>query len=236
MASVASPGSRTGPVTPSDAESALARLGYAKIPPVLPRAAPPPEFWVQESGVPRRAFPVFLGADREADGKARYADWFSPSRTASEARAIVVVPSDRAAREAWEVVQSEARAALGNELAILVVPKPAPAGRPHWHRGILPPRALLRLATGVVVGLYRRAQAMEGASVVDFSEMLEILKERFHVDVAGSLGVASDEDALFLLYQLAQRDSFAPGESAGMIHLLVLKPTGPAARLPWFAG
>ncbi len=50
-----------------------------------------------------------------------------------------------------------------------------------------------------------------------------------------SLGVKADEDALFLLYQLAQRDAYAPGEPGANLHLLVLKPTGPAARLPWFA-
>ena len=91
------------------------------------------------------------------------------------------------------------------------------------------------MGTGVVVGMFRRAQDSEGASPVDFEEMLGILKTRFGIDVHRSLGVSSDEDALFLLYQLALRDSYAPGDPGANLHLLVLKPTGPAARLPWFA-
>ena len=95
---------------------------------------------------------------------------------------------------------------------------------------------MLRIATGVVVGLFRRAQAAEGSNQVDFEELLTLLKGRFGIDVNRSLGVQSDEDALYLLYQLATRDSYAPGDPGSSLHLLVLKPTGPAARLPWFAG
>ncbi|HEV2167187.1 MAG TPA: hypothetical protein VGS23_09485, partial [Thermoplasmata archaeon] len=65
---------------------------------------------------------------------------------------------------------------------------------------------------------------------------LATLRARFHVDVAGSLGVASDEDALWMMYQLALRHGYAPGDPSGNLHMLVLKPTGPAARLPWFSG
>ena len=74
-----------------------------------------------------------------------------------------------------------------------------------------------------------------GSSQIDFEEMLTLLKSRFGIDVHGSLGVKTDEDALFLLYQLALRDSYAPGDAGANVHVLVLKPTGPAARLPWFA-
>jgi len=110
------------------------------------------------------------------------------------------------------------------------------SAHPHWHSIVVDRDTLLRLSTGVVVGMFRRAFASAGQSPVDFSELLEILRERFHLDVQRSLGVTTDEDALFLLYQLAQRDSYAPGDAASNLHSLVLKPTGPAARLPWFAG
>ena len=84
------------------------------------------------------------------------------------------------------------------------------------------------------MGLFRRAQD-EGSGQIDFSEILTILRRRFGVDPHRSLGVASDEDALFLLYQLALRDAYAPGDPGANLHLIVAKPGGPAGRLPWFA-
>ncbi|HEV2231516.1 MAG TPA: hypothetical protein VGS18_04965 [Thermoplasmata archaeon] len=219
-----------------EAEAALARLGYAKIPPVAADVSPVPEFWVRESGVPRRAFPVFLtppfGAGRPtrpASGERR------PAPSAAPERAILVVPDERAAVEAWASVRNHPDSIVESELAVLVVPS-TPGARPaHFHRGIVSRRTILRLATGVAVGLFRRAQASEGSGQIDFEEMLSILKERFQLDVAASLGVRSDEDALFVLYQLAVRDSYAPGDPGASLHLLVLKPMGPAARIPWFA-
>ena len=122
-------------------------------------------------------------------------------------------------------------------MSVLVVPAgertdPTP---PHFHLRIAEPAEILRLATGIVVGLFRRAQASDESGQIDFEELLGLLRQRFGVDVNRSLGVRSDEDALYLLYQLAQRDSYAPGDPGQNLHLLVLKPTGPAARLPWFA-
>jgi hypothetical protein len=145
-----------------------------------------------------------------------------------------VVPTERAADAA---LSAEARRqAMGGELAVLIVPKsstsPAP---PHWHALVLSPRELLDVATGVVVGLFRRAQAQEGSHEIDFQEMLRLLRHTFRIDLHASLGVDSDEAVLFLLYQLAQKYGFAPGDAASNLHTLVLRPTGPAARLPWFA-
>src|SRR5579871_3925585 len=205
------------------AEAALKRLGYARIPPVVRDAPGEPQFWVQEAGAARGALDrIGAFAHRGVDG---------PSTTA---RAIVVVPSDRAADEAWQALRARDQDAAA-EYAILIVPTRPDTEEARWHAGTLPPRAVLRLATGIVVGLFYRARAEEGSTQVDFTDLLQILRHRFGVDVHRSLGVASDEDALFILYQLALRDSYAPGDPGANLHLLVLKPTGPAARLPWFA-
>ncbi len=218
------------------AEAALKRLGYARIPPVARDLPGAPEFWVQESGVPRRTFPVFVEGRSPPGSLARLSAWAAGAaevRTLPP-RAIVVVASDGAADEAWRALRRES--GVDPELAILVVPPRAEADRAaHWHAGTLPPRAILRLATGIVVGLFRQAQ-LDGSSQIDFTEMLGALRQRFGVDVHRSLGVTSDEDALFLLYQLAVRDAYAPGDPGANLHLLVVKPAGPAARLPWFAG
>ncbi|HUI38199.1 MAG TPA: hypothetical protein VLY85_01050 [Thermoplasmata archaeon] len=237
MASGPTGANRAGPEALRDAESALARMGFSRIPAVVPGAAPPPEFWVREAGVPRRAFPVFVEPGAPEGGPGPYYQWMTGASTPepSRSRAIVVVPSERAAREAWSMLRERSAGPVESELAILVLPDGPGARAPYWHRGILPHRALLRLATGIAVGLYYRAQASEGGSQVEFTELLDILKTRFLVDVAGSLGVDSDEDALFILYQLAVRDAYAPGDPGSSLHLLVLKPTGPAARIPWFA-
>ena len=221
------------------AEAALRRLGFARIPPVTRDVGEAPEFWVQEAGVPRRTFPVYVEEGAAATSGGRLGAW---ARTAgksqpSSRRAIFVVPTEVAADQAWESVQKMGEGGAGAELSILVLnPLPGPGEEPRWHSGPLPPKELLRLATGVVVGLFRRAQDDDGGNQIDFAEMLQLLKTRFGVDVRRSLGVSTDEDALFLLYHLAQRDTYAPGDSGANLHTLVLKPTGPAARLPWFAG
>jgi hypothetical protein len=209
------------------AEAALRRLGFARV--VVPAADSPvsPQFWVQEAGVPRRRFPVFV--DAALVPPARRAGAPPDAR-----RAIVVVASDQAAAAAWDRARSDAQVPFDSELSILVVPPgPAADGEPHFHAGTLQRREILRLATGIVVGLFRRAESGEGQ--VDFTEMLRLMRRRFSVDVHRSLGVEDDEDALFILYQLAQRFSWAPGDGGANLHGLVLKPTGPAARLPWFA-
>jgi hypothetical protein len=223
-----------GPDRLRETEIVLKRLGYARVSPTA--RAGDASFWVQEAGVPRRTFPVFLpGAPGGVeDGIDR---WVSGSRrTAAERRAIFVVPNDSAADAAWARIARAPGATIENEVSILVVPTGARAeSPPHFHLRQVAPNELLRFATGVVVGLFRRAAQSDGGQPVDFEEMLALLKSRFGLDVHRTLGVRSDEDALFLLYQLALRDSYAPGDPGANLHLLVLKPTGPAARLPWFA-
>jgi hypothetical protein len=222
-----------------DAENVLKKLGFARVPPIRRTAEAEPSFWVQESGVPRRTFPVFVyptHSGKEGDGVDR---WVAGVRTerSSPHRAIFVVANDTAAEETWARLSGTAGATIESEVSVLVVPS---GGRkdltpPHFHLRLASRSEVLRLATGIVVGLFRRAQAAEESGQIDFEELLVTLRHRFGIDVNRSLGVRSDEDALYLLYQLAQRDSYAPGDPGANLHLLVLKPTGPAARLPWFA-
>lgn len=209
------------------AEAALRRLGYARVAADSGLPAVQPEFWVQESGVPRRRFPVFVDSDARPAATRRSAG----GPTGAPRRAIVVVPNDQAADATW---RREGPSTLDSELAVLVVPEPPDSEEgAYWHARVLDRPALLRLATGVVVGLFRRAEGGEGS--VDFGEMMALLRRRFSVDVPRSLGVDDEEDSLFVLYQLAQRYTWAPGDGGANLHTLVLKPTGPAARLPWFA-
>jgi hypothetical protein len=219
-----------------DAENVLKRMGYSRVVPARREQVTEPSFWVQESGVPRRTFPVYVpGARGEVD--AGIDRWVEVARgTPQTRRAIFVVPNDSAAEAAWARLSKTPGSTIDNEVSILVVPAESRADPPpHFHLRAVPPKEVLRLATGIVVGLFRRAQSADGSSPVDFEEMLVHLRTRFGIDVQRSLGVTSDEDALFLLYQLALRDSYAPGDPGSNLHLLVLKPTGPAARLPWFA-
>jgi hypothetical protein len=218
------------------AETVLKRMGYSRVPPGRREAELEPAFWVQEAGVPRRTFPVFVdptvGSPSEGRSDKPVVGAAAPGR-----RAIYVVPTDRAADETWARIARTPGAAIESEVSFLVVPTDAPSepANAHFHLRTVEPKEVLRLATGVVVGLFRRARAADEPGQVDFEELLALLKGRFGIDVNRSLGVKSDEDALFLLYQLALRDSYAPGDPGSNLHLLVLKPTGPAARLPWFA-
>jgi hypothetical protein len=210
-----------------DAESALRRLGYSRVPP-RSHAGPSegPQFWVQEPGVPRRMYPVFVG-DRPHD---------RPLPEGADRPAIVVVTDPAEADRAWRELRSGRRTRADPETSILVLRRERAGGaEAHWHTGVVERRALLDLATGVIVGLVKRASEEGGAGQVDFEEMLQILKTRFHIDVAATLGVEADEEMLWMMFQLAQRYSFAPGDASSNLHILVLKPTGPAARLPWFA-
>ena len=222
-----------------DAETALRRLGYSRVPPGRRAPEPGASFWVQESGVPRRTFPVFL-PPRERDSLSEGIDrWLerSSAERAAPRRAIFVAPSDSAAEEAWDHLARTGRTAVGDDVSILVVPAETSTERAgHFALRRVGPREVLLLATGTVVGLFRRAQEDEGAGAIDFAELLQLLRARFGIDVHRSLGVRTDEDALYVLYQLAQRDTYAPGDAGSNLHLLVLKPTGPAARVPWFAG
>ena len=221
-----------------DAEAVLRRLGYARVAPERRAAEPDAAFWVQEAGVPRRTFPVFVPSVDRTGLAERIDRWIAgrPDPNAPGRRAIFVAPDDGAADAAWAHLGVPGASTLDADVAILVVP---PADRdaapPHFHLRKIPPRDLLRVATGVVVGLFRRYQSTDGSTPIDFEEMLLLLRRRFGIDVPGSLGVGSDEDALFMLYQLAHRDGYAPGDPGANLHLLVLRPTGPAARLPWFA-
>jgi hypothetical protein len=219
-----------------DTEAVLRRLGYARVAPEQ-KVEADASFWVQEAGVPRRTYPVYVPtAERSALG-ARIDRWLAESDRGAIARrrAIFVAPNDVAADEAWSRLAGPGEPAIEHEVAILVVPgADRTDGAAHFRLRTVPPREVLRVATGIVVGLFRRSQAAEGSAQIDFEEMLQLLRRRFGIDVFGSLNVRSDEDALFLLYQLAHRDSYAPGDPGANLHLLVLRPTGPAARLPWF--
>jgi len=217
-----------------DAENVLKKLGYARVAGRRSAPRPEPSFWVQEAGVPRRTFPVFVPPSASEPVPEGIEEWARGA--ASPPRAIFVVPNDAAAEEAWARLGRHPGAAIDREVSILVVPEGAPTREPpHFHLRLADPREILTLATGIVVGLFRRAQAAEGSTQIDFEELLQTLQQRFRIDVPRSLRVRTDEEALFILYQLAQRDAYAPGDPGANLHLLVLKPTGPSARLPWFA-
>ncbi len=231
----------SAPTTPErlrDAESVLKRLGYARVAPGGRAREPGAAFWVQEAGVPRRTFPVFVAPSDRALLADRLDRWLEegPAPGGRARRAIFVAPSDSLAEEAWQHLAERTEGTIDHEVSILVMPARSvgDAGA-HFQLRTAPPREVLRVATGVVAGLFRRAQAVEGSGQIDFEEMLHLLRDRFGLDVQRSLNVRSDEDALFVLYQLAQRDSYAPGDAGSSLHLLVLKPTGPAGRVPWFA-
>jgi hypothetical protein len=234
-----SPGVGQPPARQRDAENVLKKLGYSKV--TSPRKGPTvePSFWVQESGVPRRTFPVFVPTEEPSAVEARVEQWVTGVRGArpSQRRAIFVVPTDETADEAWRgFCRTAGGSAIDHEVSILVVPSSeGPQEVPHFHLRVAEPREVLALATGIVAGLFRRASSDEEGNPVDFEELLTLLAGRFGIDVHRSLGVQSDEDALYILYQLALRDSWVPGDTGTNLHLLVLKPSGPAARLPWFA-
>jgi len=221
-----------------DAETVLRRLGYARVEPGRRARELGASFWVQESGVPRRTFPVFVPTHARAslsEGIDRWLERATPG-PASPRRAIFVAPSDAAAEEAWDRLSGTGVTVVEHDVSILVVPaEPAADRSAHFALRRVSPKEVLRLATGIVVGLFRRAREDDTGGAIDFGEILLLARGRFGIDVHRSLGVRTDEDALYLLYQLAQRYSYAPGDAGSNVHLLVLKPNGPAARVPWFA-
>jgi len=222
-----------------EVESVLRRLGYARIEPTRRSGEPGASFWVQEAGVPRRTFPVFVPAPEPPGLVEGIGRWLErrPAPREPPRRAIFVVPTDAAADEAWDRLTRGRRPAGDHDVAILVIPhRPSSERAGHFALRRVTAPELLQVATGVVMGLFRRAREEDGSGAIDFSELLQLLRGRFGIDVHRSLGVRSDEDALFVLYQLAQRDTYAPGDTGSNLHLLVLKPTGAAARVPWFAG
>lgn len=219
------------------AESALKRLGYARVTPSQGEASVDAAFWVEESGIKHR-LPVFIEGQTARFNEA-VKGWMartpSPEADAVRHRAILVVPTDGEAEAAWHRYAGPSGTTGAPTLSILVLPADRPGSSAHWHARVVARAEILRLATGVVVGLFRRAQSAGGSNAIDFEEMLGIIRDRFGVDVHRSLGVRTDEDALYLIYQMATKEAYAPGDPASNLHALVLKPSGPGARLPWFA-
>jgi hypothetical protein len=220
-----------------EAEAALRELGFAKARPANHRPSPAPSFWVESPRTRRRSIPVYVDrAGAVVPGVMPPAD-ATPEADVEAVPPILVVPTDAAAESAWSLVPKSRGLPAPTKIRILVLRGPKGAARsPHWHLVAVPPREVLRLATGIVVGMYRRAFSGSGPGDIDFGELLGTLRQEYHIDVQRSLGVQSDEDALFILYHLALRDSFAPGNIAGNLHSIVANPTGPASRIPWFAG
>ena len=222
------------PETSRTVETALRRLGYSRVTPSRREASVDAAFWVKGAGVDR-PLPVFIEENPTQGGDA-VRGWIGRRPgTTSPRGAIVVVPTDGDAEEAWRRYGGGPGALAEPALSILVLPQGKPDTNAHWHARVVSRQEILRLATGVVVGMFRQAQASGGPASLDFEEMLRSIRDRFGVDVHGSLGVRTDEDALYLIYQMAAKDAYAPGDPAPNLHTLVLKPTGPAARLPWFA-
>jgi hypothetical protein len=220
-----------------EAEAALQELGFSKARSAGHRPPPAPSFWVISPRTRRRSIPVYVDpAGAMVPGVMPAAD-ATPDPDAEVIPPILVVPTDAAAESAWSLVPKTRGLPAPTKLRILVLRDPKGRGRaPHWHLVTVAPREVLRIATGIVVGMYRRAFSGAGAGDIDFGELLGTLRQEYHIDVQRSLGVQSDEDALFVLYHLALRDTFAPGNIAGNLHSIVANPTGPAARIPWFAG
>jgi hypothetical protein len=205
------------------AEQALRRMGYDRVRDTVPRGGGG-AFWVRPSQGAGRPIRVLLDAPP-----------LLPAIVEAGDASILVVPTVTEAEAAWAQLRARRVAPPSSDLRILVAPLEGEEHAPHWHEGQLTRLEVLWLATGVLVGLLREAAAGGDVGSVDFEELLQILKRRFHVDVLGTLGVGSDEDALWMLYQVAHRHTYAPGDPGPNVHMLVLKPVGPAARLPWFA-
>jgi hypothetical protein len=239
MGSPASRGSRSEDALLREAEDALRGLGYPRARSGSRRVPKEPSFWVENPRNRRRTIPVYVEPIRPGTEASAAGAWTSGVGPSEEARlpSILVVPTDEAAEVVRDRLRRPNEPSPPDAPRILVLRDPRGRARsPHWHRLQVEPREVLRLSTGIVVGMYQRAFAEEGNGEVDFGELLAVLRDEYGLDVPGSLGVASDEDALFILYHLALRDSFAPGSIAANLHSIVANPTGPASRIPWFAG
>lgn len=240
----------------------LQRMGFS---PAARHALSPwgeADLWVRRAGG-RSVFPVLVepGTPTSTEDRTRQLleRWSHGLRTDPSVGAgtssILVVDSDASAELAGRRIVSDPPVPLSlavSRTRILVHPRRAgeDAPAPHWHRLRLPPRVVLMLATGALVGIAERSQrsggdeggtalggvnAEEGAIPIDLEGMLRALRNTFSVDIEGSLGVTREEDAMFLLYQLALKETYAPGDQGASLHELVNNPKGPAARLPWFA-
>src|SRR5690348_4384133 len=86
-----------------EVEAALRRFGYARVRPARHDLPGSPELWVQEAGVPRRKFPVFIqGGDDAGAGSERWLR--TTDRSARRApRAIVVVGDEQSAEATWKL-------------------------------------------------------------------------------------------------------------------------------------
>lgn len=231
----------------------LTRLGFAAVAP--PSLATPPvraDLWVSPSGRHRLVAPVFVESssadtpgERAEELVARWSQGFRQDPLSAPGASILVVGSEEVA----ELTGSRMTASTPvppslaiSRTRILVQPRGpgAAAGesKPHWHRLRVPPKVLLMLATGALIGLAHQSQAdgEDGNGVpIDVEGMFRALRSTFLIDVEGSMGVSREEDAMFLLYQLALRETYAPGDQGASLHELVNDPKSPAARLPWFA-
>jgi hypothetical protein len=228
----------------------LTKMGFSWIPgSPSPRAAQA-DLWVRPPGAAKDASPVFVEptSPTSADARAqelvaRWSDGVRESPTSAWGPSILVVGSDASAELAGTKLIASAPLPVSlvvSRTRILVHPRRSQEpehASPHWHRLRLPPRTLLMLATGTLVGLAQRSPGGEGGQGVpiDVEGMLRELRRTFLVDIEGSLGVKREEDAMFLLYQLALKETYAPGDQGASLHELVNDPKGPAARLPWFA-
>jgi len=228
----------------------LEGMGYRPEPSGAGRPVPEADFWVRAPGYPGRPLPVFSSLkDRTTPPEgpsALLARWSRSLRSAQDAPpwgSILVVDGDEDARRVVEGLTQGTSPPdrFARFFVRILVRSFGPSGdrRSHWrwerHRVSGP--ELLTLATGTLLGLAQRSRAegSEEGFTVDLPGMVRELKGTLLVDLEGSLGVESTEDALFLLYQLAQRHGYAPGDQGGSLHELIGQPQSPAARLPWFS-
>ncbi len=244
------PETSSSPSDPPGVQRVLEGMGFRPESPRAGRPAAEADFWVRAPGTPGRKLPVFSSLKDRATAPegpaALLARWSRGLRSAGAPTpwgSILVVDGDEAARHVVEGL-TEGPAPVDRFerffVRILVRSPGSPEdSRAHWRwehhkvRGA----ELLTLATGTLLGLAQRSRAEGGEEglTVDLPGMVRELKGTLLVDLEGSLGVESTEDALFLLYQLAQRHGYAPGDQGGSLHELIAQPQSPAARLPWFS-
>jgi hypothetical protein len=209
------------------------------------------DLWVRQDRRKSRLFPVIVSSDPAylwGKEQGRSGQALPPSvRKALQREAIVVVPDDEVAErllQRFQTLDPSTSQETSERPRILVVPPAESPGRPpHWHRRIALPRELLRVATGILVGMLQEESeasstdaAGDGGPSLDFGRMLQLMEDEFHIDVLRSTGASSPPEALGILYQVALRYGYAPGDAGTQLHTLVLKPDNPLSHIPWFAG
>lgn len=232
--------------------STLQKMGFLPTSPSVRSGGNDADLWVRSSRG-RNVVGVFVEAPSTLPNEVRTRElverWSSGLGITSPAgkggSSILVVDSDNSAATAGQAMVTASPMPLSVAIArtrILVLPRKGEGESPsaHWHRLRLPPRVVLMLATGTLVGLAQRNRGDdegegEGAVPIDIEGMFRALRQTFSVDIEGSFGVKREEDAMFLMYQLALKETYAPGDQGASLHELVHNPKGPAARLPWFA-